>query len=160
MHVYICLVHKTLDMTSKPDTWNNIFVNQKSGARYFHSARVSFMQNLVPYFIEFQHIGHGDFFGFTPPLLYTLCLPMISKMLQLLSWTYIYLQKSSDYERVLVKQMVVVGTANYILSVQGQYFANTKHNDAAITKHMVSLNVEEMNEWLQTSDVCVVDSGF
>ncbi|CAC5387950.1 unnamed protein product [Mytilus coruscus] len=42
----------------------------------------------------------------------------------------------------------------------GPYFANAKNNDAAITKHMISVNAEGMNEWLETSDVCVVDRGF
>ncbi|CAC5402839.1 unnamed protein product [Mytilus coruscus] len=40
------------------------------------------------------------------------------------------------------------------------YLSNGKNNDAAITKHMVTVNAEGMNEWLQQDDVCIVDRGF
>ncbi|CAG2184344.1 IQSEC [Mytilus edulis] len=141
--------------------------------RCIHSARVSLMQDFVPHFIGFQHISHEDFVrNHTTPIAKTLFAnDSEDAAIIVMDGTYIYLQKSADYEfqrlsyslhknRPLVKPMVIVGTDGYILSVLGPYFANGKNNDAAITKHMISVNAEGMNEWLETSDVCVVDRGF
>ncbi|VDI73318.1 Hypothetical predicted protein [Mytilus galloprovincialis] len=131
------------------------------------------MQDFVPHFIGFQHISHEDFVrNHTTPIAKTLFAnDSEDAAIIVMDGTYIYLQKSADYEfqrlsyslhknRPLVKPMVIVGTDGYILSVLGPYFANGKNNDAAITKHMISVNAEGMNEWLETSDVCVVDRGF
>ena len=55
--------------------------------------------------------------------------------------------------------MVVVDTDGYILSVLGPYLSNAKNNDAAITKHIVSINSEGLNDWLQGNDLCIVERG-
>lgn len=88
-----------------------------------------------------------------------------------LDGTYVYVQKSSDYEfqrkvysshknRSLVKPMMVVGTDGYILSAIGPYFADYYNSDAKIVKNMFENNTENMKEWLQESDVLIVDRGF
>ncbi|CAC5387886.1 unnamed protein product [Mytilus coruscus] len=131
------------------------------------------MEDFVPHLIGFQHISHEDFVrNRTTPIAKTLFANDSEDAAFIVTdGTYIYLQKSADYEfqrlsyslhknRPLVKPMVIVGTDGYILSVRGPYFANAKDNDAAITKHMISVNAEGMNEWSETSDVCVVDRRF
>ncbi|XP_063418005.1 uncharacterized protein LOC134700555 [Mytilus trossulus] len=56
--------------------------------------------------------------------------------------------------------MVVVTTTGYFVTVLGPYFADCKNNDAAILKHMLNTNVEDIKEWVQDNDVFVVDRGF
>ncbi|XP_046559913.1 uncharacterized protein LOC124268930 [Haliotis rubra] len=55
---------------------------------------------------------------------------------------------------------MVVGTDGYILSVLGPYAADGKNNDASITKHMLSTNSDDINNWLEADDVFIVDRGF
>ncbi|XP_071181323.1 uncharacterized protein [Mytilus edulis] len=139
--------------------------------RSIHSARTS-LQSFVTQNVGFQHISHDDFVeNHTTATAQTLFGNNEKVAIIVLDGTYIYIQKSSDYKfqrqsyslhkhRPLVKPMVVVGTDGYILSVLGPYLSNGKNNDAAITKHMVAVNAEGMNEWLQQDDVCIVDRGF
>ena len=41
--------------------------------------------------------------------------------------------------------MVIVLTDEYLLNILVPYFANAKNNDAAITRHMISVNAKCMN---------------
>jgi hypothetical protein len=116
------------------------------------------MQNFVPKHLGFQHISHQE-----------LCLhhttPIAKKLFTsddnpdqavlILDGTYIYIQKSHDYEfqrlsyslhknRPLVKPMMVVASDGYILNVMGPYVADYHNNDASITKHMLSQNAEDI----------------
>jgi len=56
--------------------------------------------------------------------------------------------------------MVIVTSDGYILSVLGPYFSDYHNNDAAITKHLFKNNLENVNQWFQADDVCIVDRGF
>ncbi len=62
--------------------------------------------------------------------------------------------------RPLVKPMLVVITTGYIVSCLGPYFADHKNNDAAITKHILYNNRENITQWLQKDDIIVIDRGF
>ncbi|VDI60677.1 Hypothetical predicted protein [Mytilus galloprovincialis] len=120
------------------------------------------MQDFVPHFIGFQHISHEDFVrNHTTPIAKTLFAnDSEDAAIIVMDGTYIYLQKSADYEfqrlsyslhKTELKPMVIYWVP--ILQTE-------KNNDAAIIKHMIVVNAEGMNEWLETSDVCVVDRGF
>lgn len=105
------------------------------------------MKNFVPRHLGFQHISHQE-----------LCLhhitPIARKLFTsvdnqdqavlILDGTYIYIQKSHDYEfqrlsyslhknRPLVKPMMVVAPDGYIISVLGPYLSDYHNNDASIT---------------------------
>ncbi|CAC5422012.1 unnamed protein product [Mytilus coruscus] len=56
--------------------------------------------------------------------------------------------------------MIIVGTDGYILSILGPYFADGHNNDASITKHAITNNLENITAWLQDDDICIVDRGF
>ncbi|XP_062581640.1 uncharacterized protein LOC134243403 [Saccostrea cucullata] len=140
--------------------------------RSIHSARMS-LRDFVSQNVGFNHISHEDFVNkHTTPIAKKLfCENEDNTAIIVLDGTYIFIQKSSDYKfqrqsynlhkhRPLVKPMVVVGTDGYILSVQGPYLSNARNSDAAITKHMVTVNSEGMNDWLQDKDLCIVDRGF
>ena len=60
--------------------------------------------------------------------------------------------------RPLVKPMVIVTTTGYFVTVLGPYFA--RDNDAAILKHIMARNIEDIREWVEEKDVFVVDRGF
>lgn len=115
------------------------------------------MKNFVPRHLGLQHISHQE-----------LCLHHITPITRKLSsednqdqavlildGTYIYIQKSHDYEfqrlsyslhknRPLVKPMMVVAPDGYIPSVLGPYLSDLHNNDASITKHMISQNAEDI----------------
>lgn len=125
--------------------------------RIIPSVREALMKNFVPRHLGLQHISHQE-----------LCLHHITPITRKLSsednqdqavlildGTYIYIQKSHDYEfqrlsyslhknRPLVKPMMVVAPDGYILSVLGPYLSDLHNNDASITKHMISQNAEDI----------------
>ena len=89
----------------------------------------------------------------------------------ILDGTYIYCQKNANnvlqrrtYSmhkgRPLLKLVLVVTTTGYIVSCLGPYFADYKNNDAAITKHIIYNNKENIAQWLQKGDTLVIDRGF
>lgn len=84
--------------------------------------------------------------------------------------TYYYIQKSSQYDfsrktysahkhRPLVKFMSIVLPDGYVLESLGPYQSDGKHNDAALTRHIIDTN-KRLTEFLQDRDVCVVERGF
>jgi len=42
----------------------------------------------------------------------------------------------------------------------GRYFSDYHNNDAVITKHLFKDNLENVNQWFQADDMCIVDRGF
>ena len=54
----------------------------------------------------------------------------------------------------------MVTSDSYILSVLGPYFSDYHNNNAAITKHLFKDNLENVNQWFQADDMCIVDRGF
>ncbi|CAC5425090.1 unnamed protein product [Mytilus coruscus] len=139
--------------------------------RIIHAARRTLMETFVPHTLGFQHVSHGDFVtNHTIPVAKQLFTTDPRQAVIVLDGTYIFIQKSSDYHfqrmsysmhkhRPLVKPMIIVGTDGYILSILGPYFADG-HNDASITKHATTNNLENITAWLQDDDICIVDRGF
>ena len=46
------------------------------------------------------------------------------------------------------------------LRVLRPYFSVYHNNDAAMTKHLFKHNLENVNQYFQADDVCIVDRGF
>lgn len=126
--------------------------------RIIPSVREALMKNFAPRHLGLQLISHQE-----------LCLhhitPITRKLFTsednqdqavlILDGTYIYIQKSHDYEfqrlsyslhknRPLVKPMMVVAPDGYSLSVLGPYLSDLHNNDASITKHMISRNAKDI----------------
>ena len=126
--------------------------------RIIPAVRTALMESFVPRHLGFQHISHQEFCEkhITP-----MARPLFTstgnnnEAVLVLDGTYIYIQKSSDYDlqrkcyslhknRPLIKPMMVVGTDGYILSVLGPYMSDYHNNDARIVKHMMTINSEGM----------------
>ncbi|CAC5408154.1 unnamed protein product [Mytilus coruscus] len=140
--------------------------------RIIHAARRTLMETFIPHTLGFQHVSPGDFVtNHTTPVAKQLFTTDPRRAVIVLDGTYIYIQKSSDYHfqrmsysmhkhRPLVKPLIIVGTDGYILSILGPYFADGHNNDASITKHAITNNLENITAWLQDDDICIVDRGF
>ncbi|XP_033763920.1 uncharacterized protein LOC117345083 [Pecten maximus] len=140
--------------------------------RSVHSARSALIDNFVNKNLGFNHITHDNFCkDHTSSIAKELFTTNNNQAVVVLDGTYIYIQKSGNYKfqrrsyslhkhRPLVKPMVIVGTDGYILSVLGPYLADGKNNDAAITKHMFANNLQNINQWFNDGDMCIVDRGF
>lgn len=140
--------------------------------RAVHAARMALCEHFVPSHLGFNHISHHDFvINHTTPLARKLFSDNETSAIIVLDGTYIYIQKSASHTlqrktysihkgRPLVKPMMVVGSDGYILSMLGPYYGGHKNNDAAITKHAILHNSENINHWLCQNDVLVVDRGF
>ncbi|CAG2227925.1 unnamed protein product [Mytilus edulis] len=106
--------------------------------RIIHAARRTLMETFVPHTLGFQHISHEDFVtNHTTP---------VAKQLF-----------TTDPRQAVI---VLDGTDGYILSILGPYFADGHNNDASITKHAITNNLENITAWLQDDDICIVDRGF
>ncbi|XP_045173214.2 uncharacterized protein LOC123534842 [Mercenaria mercenaria] len=140
--------------------------------RSITSARLDLMESFVPENIGFEHISHSQFCeNHTTPIAKELFTNADDQAVLVMDGTYIYVQKSSNYEfqrrsysmhkhRPLVKPMVIVGTDGYILAILGPYFSDGKNNDASITKHMMATNEGNIDDWVKENDTCIVDRGF
>ncbi|XP_062608957.1 uncharacterized protein LOC134270728 [Saccostrea cucullata] len=140
--------------------------------RIIHAVRRTLMETFVPHTVGFQHINHDDMAtSHTTPIAQKLFTTQPGQAVVVLDGTYVFIQKSQDYRfqrmsfsmhnhRPLVKPMVIVGTDGYILSVLGPYFSDGHNNDAAITQHAITNNVENMASWFRKDDVFLVDRGF
>ncbi|KAK3101751.1 hypothetical protein FSP39_006112 [Pinctada imbricata] len=135
------------------------------------SARKALMASFVPQNLGFQHIDRDAVINdHTRPLARELFAnDGKSPAILVLDGTYIYIQKSGNFQRrsyslhknrPLVKPMMVVTTTGYIVAVLGPYLADSKNSDARILNHMLATNVHEIKEWVQEEDVFVVDRGF
>ncbi|KAK3108477.1 hypothetical protein FSP39_008804 [Pinctada imbricata] len=55
--------------------------------------------------------------------------------------------------------MSIVLPDGYVLGRIGPYFSDGKNNDAGMIKHIMTLN-NDLKDWINEGDVCVVDRGF
>lgn len=139
--------------------------------RIIYSVRTAFMTDFVPGNLGFEHISREDFCkNHTSQVASSLFSTCPDDAIIVLDGTYIYIQKSSDYDfqrrsysthknRSLLKPMVIVGTDGYILDVIGPYFADSSNNDASITKHFLR-HSHLARSWFKENDVFIVDRGF
>ena len=148
------------------------FPDKVTVSRVIHSARKALIAHFVPRFLGFQHISRREVIEWhTRSLAMELLSDQPDRAILILDGTYIYCQKSANnvlqrrtYSmhkgRPLLKPLLVVTTTGYIVSCLGPYFADYKNNDAAITKHIIYNNKENIIQWLQKGDILVIDRGF
>ncbi|CAF4485536.1 unnamed protein product [Didymodactylos carnosus] len=85
--------------------------------------------------------------------------------------TYMYCQKSANNslqrclfslhkKRPLLKPMVICTSTGYIVSIIGSYLSDWHNNDASIATHILSLNKENIGNWLRENYILVLDRGF
>ena len=110
--------------------------------RIVTSVRTAFMTDFVPNNLGFHHITHEDFRKkHTTKTASTLFSSGPDDAIVVLDGTYIYIQKSSDYDfqrrsysmhknRSLLKPMVIVGTDGYILDIVRPYKQGCIHHKA------------------------------
>ena len=60
----------------------------------------------------------------------------------------------------LVKAMLTTTTTGYILAVYGPYLSESSNTDAAIQKHVLVKNKDEILNWMAEHNIIVVDHGF
>ncbi|CAF3031234.1 unnamed protein product [Rotaria sp. Silwood2] len=138
--------------------------------RILESANSALTQYFVPKHLGFHHITREQVLKqHTRPLAQQLLAnDNPNKAIIILDGTYVYARKSANnllqrrtYSvhkgKPLVKPMMIVSTDGYIISVIGPYFADSKNNDAEITKSIIYNNKEDMLDWLAPGDVIVVD---
>lgn len=147
-------------------------VSQHSIRRAVASCRKNLLQVFVPENLGFQHVTRQQVIeNHTRPLAQTIFGDLTKPAILVIDGTYIYIQKSSQFEfqrrsysmhkhRPLVKPMVFVSTSGYFVSVMGPYLADGKNNDASIMKHIIAHDLEAITDWLEEDDVFVVDRGF
>ncbi|XP_052689344.1 uncharacterized protein LOC128167586 [Crassostrea angulata] len=135
------------------------------------TTRQCLMSSFVPSNLGFSHLSHEDFATLhCTETAKTLFREDDSNAVVVLDGTYIYIQKSCDYQfqrrtysthknRSLLKPMMIVGTDGYILEVLGPYYADGSNSDASITKHFLTCN-EDSRQWFRDGDVFLVDRGF
>jgi hypothetical protein len=146
-------------------------ISKSSIKRAVASVREALANNFVPYYLGFSHISRDEVLeNHTRPLAKTL-FGSGTEALLVLDGTYIYIQKSGNFQfqrrtysmhkgRPLVKPMVVVTTTGYFIAILGPYMADTKNNDGSILNHMLASNVQDIKNWIQNDDIFIVDRGF
>ena len=145
---------------------NNMFstifnISKSSLRRAITSVRQSLVASFVPQNLGLQHVSREEVIEkHTRPLAQTLFGSFHnSEAILVLDGTYIYIQKSNNFQfqrrsysfhkgRPLVKVMVVVTTTGYFLTAVGPYLADGKNNDAAILTHMFKTNVQDIQNWV------------
>lgn len=112
-------------------------ISKSSIKRAVANVREALNKNFVPNCLGFGHISRTEVFeNHTRPLAQTL-FGSGSEAILVLDGTYIYLQKSGNFQiqrrtynlhkgRPLVKPMVVVTTTGYFIAISGPYMADTK----------------------------------
>ncbi|XP_034316546.2 uncharacterized protein [Magallana gigas] len=146
-------------------------ISKSSLCRAVKSVRTALMKSFVPHHLGLQHTTREEIIeNHTKPLAQELFGDFTNKKaIAVLDGTYIYIQKSNNFQfqrksyslhkgRPLVKPMVVTSTDEYFLTVLGPYLA--RNNDATILNHMLHTNVEDLKGWFHEDDVFVVDRGF
>ncbi|CAF1418557.1 unnamed protein product [Rotaria magnacalcarata] len=141
--------------------------SKRSVARICHQVRVVFMQDLVPYHVGFQHVSRETILAQHQTTVVTEPLTNGRDQVVLIAdGTYFFCQKSSNNEfqrrtysqhehRHLVKSM-----DGYIISSLGPFFTDSLNNDAAILKHCMLNNEQDVLSWLHDNDVLVLDRWF
>lgn len=147
-------------------------ISKASIRRAIHCVRQVLMQEFVPSNLGFSHVSREEVINnHTRVLAQSLLAENNEQAILVLDGTYIYINKSNNFQfqrrsfsmhkgRPLVKPMVIVTTTGYYVSVLGPYFADNKNNDASILNHILKNNIEEIKQWVKTSDIFVVDRGF
>nr|XP_022290376.1 LOW QUALITY PROTEIN: uncharacterized protein LOC111102014 [Crassostrea virginica] len=148
-------------------------ISKSSLRRAIASVRQSLVASFVPQNLGLQHVSREEVIEkHTRPLAQTLFGSLHnSEAILVLDGTYIYIQKSNNFQfqrrsysfhkgRPLVKVMVVVTTTGYFLTAVGPYLADGKNNDAAILTHMFKTNVQDIQNWMHEEDIFVIDRGF
>lgn len=140
------------------------------GAEYrMNKARDALTTYFVPAYLGLSHINREALkLNMTSISRALFCENQIDNIVSIWDATYIYIQKSSNYEfqrksysmhkkRPLIKPMMAVAPNGYILDVFGPYPANL--NDAEILKKILH-EKNNLNEVLIENDVFLVDRGF
>ncbi|XP_053405404.1 uncharacterized protein LOC128558951 [Mercenaria mercenaria] len=152
-------------------------ITPSSVRRAISSVRRALMQHFVPVNLGLAHISRQEIIDkHTRPLAQSLFGTDESgdsqpKMMLVLDGTYVYIQKSTNFQfqrrsfsmhkgRPLVKPMVVVTTSGYFVTIIGPYLADGRNSDARILTHMMQTNVEEIKSFVAENDVFIVDRGF
>lgn len=146
-------------------------ISKSSIKRAVANVREALNKNSVPRYLGFGHISRAEVIeNHTRPLAQTL-FGSGSEAILVLDGTYIYLQKSGNFQfqrrtyslhkgRPLVKPMVVVTTTGYFIAMLGPYMADAKNNDGSILNHMLASNVQDIKNWIEKEDIFIVDRGF
>jgi hypothetical protein len=147
-------------------------IGMSSLRRAISSVRQAMMRSFVPLYLGLDSVTREDvLLKHTRPLAKELLQANNNEVILVLDGTYIYIQKSNNFQfqrrsysihkgRPLVKPMVIVTTTGHFVAIFGPYLADSKNNDAAILNHMLQANIEDIRSYLQENDIFVVDRGF
>lgn len=126
-------------------------------------------ENFVPHHLGFNHLNRNILKeNMTKVSAELFCSDNNENIITIWDGTYIYIQKSSNYEfqrktysmhkkRPLIKPMMVVTPNGYILEAFGPYPANL--NDAEIMNKILEQN-NSLSELFIQNDIFLVDRGF
>ncbi|CAM4836812.1 unnamed protein product [Rotaria magnacalcarata] len=146
--------------------------SKRSVSRICHQVRVAIMQDFVPYHVGFQHVSRETILTQHQTTVATeLVTNGPDQVVLIADGTYFFCQKSSNNEfqrrtysqhkrRHLVKPMTITASDGYIVSSLEPFFTDSKNNDAAILKHCMLNNEQQVLSWLRDNDVLVLDRGF
>ncbi|CAF4590004.1 unnamed protein product, partial [Rotaria socialis] len=146
--------------------------SKRSVSRICHQVRVALMQNFVPYHVGCQHVSREAILAQHQTTVATELLTNGRDQVVLIAdGTYFFCQKSSNNDfqrrtysqhkhRHLGKPMIITASDGYIISSLGPFFTDSLNNDAAILKHCMLNNEQEVLSWLRDNDVLVLDRGF
>ncbi|CAF2004019.1 unnamed protein product [Rotaria magnacalcarata] len=104
--------------------------SKRSVSRICHQVRVAIMQDFVPYHVGFQHVSRETIL--------------------------------TQHQTTVATELVTNGPDQdgYIVSSLEPFFTDSKNNDAAILKHCMLNNEQQVLSWLRDNDVLVLDRGF
>ncbi|KAK3109143.1 hypothetical protein FSP39_023866 [Pinctada imbricata] len=136
-------------------------------SRTLHSVAAQLNTNFVPSYLGIKHISREEAISHMTVFSNVL---FENKLSVVWDGTYYYIEKSGDYsfsrrsysgqkKRPLLKFMSIVFPDGYVVDSIGPYLSDGRNNDAGMTTHIMTLN-DELKDWLQEGDVCVVDRGF
>ncbi|KAH3724256.1 hypothetical protein DPMN_050071 [Dreissena polymorpha] len=132
----------------------------------------AFMRGFVPLYLGIDSVTRESLINeHTKLLAKKLFGNQEEKLILVLDGTYIYINKSNNFQfqrrsfsllkgRPLVKPMVVVTTTGHFLTIVGPYMSDGNNNDAAILNHTLKTNIDDIRGLLREGDVFVVDRGF
>lgn len=118
--------------------------------------RQALLKDFVPLNLGLSHVSREEVINHhTRKLAQSLFTESDDKVILVLDGTYIYIQKSNNFQfqrrsysvhkgKPLVKPMVIVTTTGYFVTVMGPYLADSRNNDASILNHIMNSNVEQI----------------
>jgi len=128
-------------------------------------------KEFMPKYLGYDHLSKEEFINKHSSKFSTKLLEVTSdsSATVILDGTYLYIQKSSNYEiqkqtyslhkfRNLVKPMMIISTTGYILAVEGLYFADGGNNYSNILKAM--LIEKGFDSFFWEGDNILLDRGF